>query len=145
MQIVTFSFGSLLEGVMELNNLSRADIAKKLGISINNTYGTFALFKQNKGNLNKFIDYANAINKKVLFIFSKDNKIVKNPDWTAGLLLDFIISEEKIKTSDIQNKLGITNQSLNTRLRNLKKNQGKISTLIELAETIGYTVTIEFI
>lgn len=28
MQIVTFSFGSLLEGVMELNNLSRADIAK---------------------------------------------------------------------------------------------------------------------
>ena len=53
--------------------------------------------------------------------------------------------EEKIKTSDIQNKLGITNQSLNTRLRNLKKNQGKISTLIELAETIGYTVTIEFI
>ena len=145
MQIVTFSFGSLLEGVMELNNLSRADIAKKLGISINNTYGTFALFKQNKGNHNKFIDYTNAINKKVLFIFSKDDKIVKNPDWTAGLLLDFIISEEKIKTSDIQNKLGITNQSLNTRLRNLKKNQGKISTLIELAETIGYTVTIEFI
>ena len=71
MQIVTFSFGSLLEGVMELNNLSRADIAKKLGISINNTYGTFSLFKQNKGNLNKFIDYANALNKKVFFIFSK--------------------------------------------------------------------------
>ena len=145
MQLVNFSFGSLLEAQMELNNMNRSDIAKKLGISINNTYGTFSLFKQNKGNLNKFIDYANAINKKVLFIFSKDDKIVKNPDWTAGLLLDFIISEEKIKTSDIQNKLGITNQSLNTRLRNLKKNQGKISTLIELAETIGYTVTIEFI
>ncbi len=145
MQIVTFSFGSLLEGEMTLNNLSRADIAKKLGISINNTYGTFALFKQNKGNLNKFIDYVNAINKKVNFVFSKDNKVIKNPEWTAGLLLDFIISEEKIKTSDIQTKLGITNQSLNTRLRNLKKNQGKISTLIELTETLGYSVTVELI
>ncbi len=145
MQLVNFSFGSLLEAQMELNNMNRSDIAKKLGISINNTYGTFSLFKQNKGNLNKFIDYANALNKKVFFIFSKNEKIVKNPEWTAGILLDFIISDEKIKTSDIQNKLGITNQSLNTRLRNLKKNQGKISTLIELAETIGYTVTVELI
>ena len=101
-------------------------------------------FKENKGNLQKFINYVTALDKKVQFVFKKENTVIRNC-WTAGTLLEFIMEKESIKTRELPDKLHKTYQELCRQLKSLKENKGTISTLIEWSSALGYTVTVELI
>jgi hypothetical protein len=96
--------------------------AKKLGISVNGTYDSISKFKENKGNLQKFINYVTALDKKVQFVFKKENTVIRNC-WTAGTLLEFIMEKESIKTKELPDKLHKTYQELCRQLKSLKENK----------------------
>ena len=144
MEEILFSFGAVLQSEMNNQKINNPDIAKKLGISVNGTYDSISKFKENKGNLQKFINYVTALDKKVQFVFKKENTVIRNC-WTAGTLLEFIMEKESIKTKELPYKLHKTYQELCRQLKSLKENKGTISTLIEWSSALGYTVTVELI
>jgi len=144
MEEILFSFGAVLQSEMNNQKINNPDIAKKLGISVNGTYDSISKFKENKGNLQKFINYVTALDKKVQFVFKKENTVIRNC-WTAGTLLEFIMEKESIKTKELPDKLHKTYQELCRQLKSLKENKGTISTLIEWSSALGYTVTVELI
>ena len=144
MEEILFSFGAVLQSEMNNQKINNPDIAKKLGISVNGTYDSISKFKENKGNLQKFINYVTALDKKVQFVFKKENTVIRNC-LTAGTLLEFIMEKESIKTKELPDKLHKTYQELCRQLKSLKENKGTISTLIEWSSALGYTVTVELI
>ena len=144
MEEILFSFGAVLQSEMNNQKINNPDIAKKLGISVNGTYDSISKFKENKGNLQKFINYVTALDKKVQFVFKKENTVIRNC-WTAGTLLEFIMEKESIKTKELPDKLHKTYQELCRQLKSFKENKGTISTLIEWSSALGYTVTVELI
>ena len=90
MEEILFSFGAVLQSEMNNQKINNPDIAKKLGISVNGTYDSISKFKENKGNLQKFINYVTALDKKDQFVYSVVCNLDKSTDKIKSIFLEAV-------------------------------------------------------
>ena len=63
---------------------------------------------------------------------------------TVGEQLRILMKRDKLKQTDLAEKLNIDKRNISQAMRSFDENRGTLKTLMEYAEALGYEVQIEF-
>ena len=120
---------------------------QKAGVEYTTFRNALVNFKKNKGSLQIFLKYCYLLGYKIDFILiNRDNgEVVAESGMSAGSIIKKVMMIKKITAIEIAEKIDITSDAVNKRIKQLSINVGNINKLIEIAEIIGYRLEIAFI